>query len=53
MISTAKVFICLESTWANLWEKIFANRISDKRLIPKIINNLYNSIAKKANNPIF
>ena len=29
------------------WEKIFANHLSDKELIPKYINNSYNSIVKK------
>lgn len=29
------------------WEKILANRISDKPLISKIYKDLYNQIAKK------
>ena len=29
------------------WEKIFANYISDKRLIPKYIRSPYNSKGKK------
>ena len=33
-------------------KKIFANHISDKKLISKYINNPYNSIYKNPNNPI-
>ena len=29
------------------WEKIFANHLSDKELIPKYIYNSYNSTVKK------
>ena len=34
------------------WEKIFANHLSDKELIPKYINNSYNSIVKKKKNSV-
>ena len=33
------------------WEKIFANDISNKRLIAKVKNS-YNTVSKKTNNPI-
>jgi hypothetical protein len=29
------------------WEKVFANHISDRELIPKYIRNLYNPTAGK------
>lgn len=33
--------------WPIKWEKRFANHISDKRSISKIINSVYNSISRK------
>ena len=34
------------------WEKIFANDVTDKRLIPKIFKQLIHSVSKKSNNAI-
>ena len=40
----------INKTKGNLWEKIFANHISDVELICKVyIKNSHNSIAKKKN----
>lgn len=37
----------IKSSYFTQWEEVFANHISDKRLISKLYKNSHNSTAKK------